>query len=177
MSDVKNEKKERKFLLKYFNLGTIDSIEVKRYERSQKEKLNVTLAMIIGEENIHYNVLYTEEKITYNMLTDGKQSRTSTINEKIDFINKTLDEFNKYYGYNFENIIVTVYDNDIRKISDKVKNIRFDVVSKAVFDSEINESKIKEDVFYSGAMDIRKKHFKSIAKVKTKINKMLCSYK
>lgn len=165
MSDVKNKKKERKLLLQYFNLGTIDSIEVERYERSQKEKLNVTLAIIIGEEMTNYTVLYTEEKITYNMLTDGKQSRTSTINEKIDFINKTLDAYNKYYGYNFENIIVTVYDNDIRKISDKVKNIRFDVVSTMVFDSEINESKINEETFYIKAMDIRKKHFKSIAKV------------
>lgn len=174
MSNVKIEKEEREFILKYFNLGTIDSIEVERYERSQKEKLNVTLAMIIGGKNIHYNVLYTEEKITYNMITDGKQSRTSTINEKINFINKTLEEFNKYYGYNFEKIIITVYDEDINKISNKVKNVKFNVVSREIFNSKIVENKINEDIFYEQAIKNRKIEFKSIAAVKNKVKKMLC---
>lgn len=173
MSNIKHEKEERKFILKYFNLGTIDSTEIRRYERSKKKKLNVTLAMIIGVKNIHYNVLYTEEKITYNRLIDGKQSRTSTILEKINFINKTLDEFNQYYDDTSENTIVTIFDDDINKISAKVKDIKFDIVSKEVLNSTVVKNKINEDIFYKSVLEFRKKDFNSIVKVKKQVNRLL----
>jgi hypothetical protein len=160
-------------MLKYFNLGTIDNIEIKRYERSKKKKLNVILAILIGGENIHYNVLYTEEKIVYNKALNGKQSRTSTIKEKINFINKSLKEFEQYYDNNAENIIITTYDDDISKISSKVTSVKFDIVDKDVFSSIIKDNKIDEDIFYSSVMKARKKDFVSVVEVRDKLKKLL----
>lgn len=163
------------FMLKYFNLGTINNIEIKRYERSKKKKLNVILAMLIGEENIHYNVLYTEEKIVYNKVLDGNQSRTSTIKEKINFISKSLEEFKQYYDNNAENVIITTYDDDISNIGSKETSVKFDIVNKDVFSSIIKDNKIDEDIFYSSVMKERRKDFVSVVEVIDKIKKLVHS--
>lgn len=188
MEEVVDKDNSIAFILKYINLGTISSAEVPKYERSKKRILNVSLGMIIGAENIHYNVLYTEEDIVYNSISWGKvksdtiykdnnkdlkKDRKSTIAEKIEFISNTIEEFNKYYSKDTNFIILTTFDEDIKSIAKKIDRISFEIVDKNNFNYIIENNEIDNDVFYKKASDFDKKEFKSMKDVMNKVNNMI----
>lgn len=188
MKESGNENKSLAFILKYFRLGTIASAEVKKYERSRKRILNLSLGMVIGSENIHYKILYTEEEIVYNSISwendkynskkesnnkNVKKDRKSTILEKIEFINNTIKEFNEYYGEGVNITILTTFDDDIRLITKKIDNIVFEIIDKKILNNIIKDNKIDNDIFYKKVMEFKKREFKSIVDVKKKINNMI----
>ncbi|NFG59317.1 hypothetical protein FC778_11525 [Clostridium botulinum] len=188
MKESGNENKSLAFILKYFRLGTIASAEVKKYERSRKRILNLSLGMVIGSENIHYKILYTEEEIVYNSISwandkynskkesnnkNVKKDRKSTILEKIEFINNTIKEFNEYYGEGVNITILTTFDDDIRLITKEIDNIVFEIIDKKILNNIIKDNKIDNDIFYKEVMEFKKREFKSIVDVKKKINNMI----
>ena len=188
MKEISNKSKSFELILKYFHLGTISSVEVKKYERSKKRILNVNLGMMIGAEYIHYRILYTEEDIVYNSISwandksnskkesnnkNVKKDRKSTILEKIEFINYTIKEFNEYYGEDANITILTTFDEDIRLITKKIDTIVFEIIDKKILNDIIKDNKIDNDIFFKEAMEFKKREFKSIVDVKKKINNMV----
>ncbi|ACD52316.1 hypothetical protein DVV91_12350 [Clostridium botulinum] len=181
MLKIRNDEKNLVFILKYFSLGTIDATEIRRYERSKKKKINVTLGMIIGGDNIHYNVLYTEEEIIKKNFSltkteyelNTKQDRKSTLVEKVKFINDIITEFNQYYDNDTEKIILTVHDSDIEYINKKIRDITFHNISEKELNSIIIGNRIQNDIFYYNSKHFKVREFKSLVEVKEKVKKLI----